>query len=267
MREFSDSDDENVDRVDMEDAYDDDEEKSRTDKIKVVTSTTAIGTSRSLQSLQKMPDQGQVYEDLDDVDALTSSSINYKTITSKYVDNQQDDCSSSSDYDSDADNNFRYDGETKRSKKTRNISTGSVPFKNERCIDDNADDVEEDDIDARYGYEEGEEMSSCVEPNDGELYLNYSVKDNKRYSLPLTGLVNNNVTVNVNEGDQRKNSTFTTIGNNNNENNINNNNADESPEQELVDSTVKLLRLLANLSIDESIGIYLSRRYEPFQVS
>lgn len=41
---------------------------------------------------------------------------------------------------------------------------------------------------------------------------------------------------------------------------------DDTAEQELIDSTVKLLRLLANLSIDESIGLYLSRRCEPFQV-
>lgn len=37
--------------------------------------------------------------------------------------------------------------------------------------------------------------------------------------------------------------------------------------EEITDATVKLLRLLANLSIDESIGKYLATRIEPFQVN
>jgi len=38
------------------------------------------------------------------------------------------------------------------------------------------------------------------------------------------------------------------------------------PHDEVIDATVKLLRLLANLSIDEGIGKYISSRVEPFQV-
>lgn len=41
---------------------------------------------------------------------------------------------------------------------------------------------------------------------------------------------------------------------------------DNPADDELVDASVKMLRLLANLSIDESIGKYLSSRTEPFQM-
>lgn len=40
----------------------------------------------------------------------------------------------------------------------------------------------------------------------------------------------------------------------------------DDAEQEIFDATVKLLRLLANLSIEGSIGSLLARRIEPFQM-
>lgn len=39
-----------------------------------------------------------------------------------------------------------------------------------------------------------------------------------------------------------------------------------STHNEVIDAAVKLLRLLANLSIDETIGRFISTRIEPFQV-
>lgn len=277
---------------DLDNDDEEDSEASDNDNDKGISNTDSNDDYDVVQHFDSSP-----YEPLPlSLPVVSTSTVARNAYSTKAVSasNVRDDSDSSWSDDNDEDNDFDATDDYSKQNYTARVQPVSPALTGNGTrnayMDKGIEDIE--DIDERYGDEYGNDYDIYVigdddedEDNDfegedipvGRYKSHYtaatprsSVKSDTSKSQSKakgsSNVVDDKSKSKVQKHSDKNNDKVAALEREDGDDNEDVNGATSAGEQELVDSTVKLLRLLANLSIDESIGKYLASRPEPFQM-